>query len=198
VEELGLSNIINKPVRTLSLGQRMLGEISLALIHSPKILILDEPTIGLDILIKDKLEKFLTRLNQQKKTTIIMSSHDLYEISKLCNKLLVLNRGRVIYSGLQNDLLQTSEKELKIKIIHEKSNAEFNMEDTILRNSSDTSKEIIINLDSETSLKKVIDYVNTRYLIKNIEVKKPDLSEVIIRLLSKKEGEYGNRTILHN
>lgn len=127
-----------------------------------------------------------------------MSSHDLYEISKLCNKLLVLNRGRVIYSGLQNDLLQTSEKELKIKIIHEKSNAEFNMEDTILRNSSDTSKEIIINLDSETSLKKVIDYVNTRYLIKNIEVKKPDLSEVIIRLLSKKEGEYGNRTILHN
>lgn len=198
MEELGLSNIINKPVRTLSLGQRMLGEISLALIHSPKILILDEPTIGLDILIKDKLEKFLTRLNQQKKTTIIMSSHDLYEISKLCNKLLVLNRGRVIYSGLQNDLLQTSEKELKIKIIHEKSNAEFNMEDTILRNSSDTSKEIIINLDSETSLKKVIDYVNTRYLIKNIEVKKPDLSEVIIRLLSKKEGEYGNRTILHN
>lgn len=67
MEELGLSNIINKPVRTLSLGQRMLGEISLALIHSPKILILDEPTIGLDILIKDKLEKFLTRLNQQKK-----------------------------------------------------------------------------------------------------------------------------------
>lgn len=98
-EALGLNAFIDQPVRTLSLGQRMRGEIAAALIHSPAILFLDEPTIGLDVEAKQKVREFILRLNETHRTTVLLTSHDLDDVEKLCRRLVVINHGIVVEDG---------------------------------------------------------------------------------------------------
>lgn len=182
IEELELRNIINKPVRTLSLGQRILGEFAVTLIHSPKLIILDEPTIGLDILVKDRIGSFLTKLNRAENVTIIMSSHDLNEIEKLCDKLLVINSGKIIFDDKKDELIRTTKDKLEIKIQHELHKSEFKLMGAELIDSTDCSKSILIDLN-EISLNNAINELNNNLVIKNIDVDKPSLSEIIIRFL---------------
>lgn len=92
-------NFIDKPVRQLSLGQRMRAEIGLALIHNPDILFLDEPTIGLDVIAKDNVRGFLKQINTEKKVSILLTSHDLKDIEEVCPRLLIVNKGELIYDG---------------------------------------------------------------------------------------------------
>ncbi|NCN40647.1 ATP-binding cassette domain-containing protein [bacterium] len=86
-------------VRRLSLGERMKMEIIAAVLHEPKILILDEPTIGLDVLAKDVIRNFVLEYNKEEETSIILSSHDMEDISELCDKLIVINKGKLVYNG---------------------------------------------------------------------------------------------------
>jgi len=83
----------------LSLGQRMRAEIAISLLHEPDILFLDEPTIGLDILAKDRIREFLRTINQEKKVTIILTTHDMKDIEEICPRLLILNKGKLVYDG---------------------------------------------------------------------------------------------------
>ncbi|WP_422659653.1 ABC transporter ATP-binding protein [Paenibacillus sp. EC2-1] len=92
-------DFIDKPVRQLSLGQRMRAEIGLALIHNPDILFLDEPTIGLDVIAKDNVRGFLKQINTEKKVSILLTSHDLKDIEEVCPRLLIVNKGELIYDG---------------------------------------------------------------------------------------------------
>ncbi len=92
------------PVRQLSLGQRMRAELAMALLHEPEILFLDEPTIGLDVLAKDRIREFLRAVNREREVTIILTTHDLKDIEEICPRLMVINTGRVIYDGTVSDL----------------------------------------------------------------------------------------------
>lgn len=98
-EILGLKDFINQPVRQLSLGQRMRADIACAILHNPKILYLDEPTIGLDILVKQAVRKFVKEINEQKRTTIILTTHDMTDIEKLCSRVMVIDKGVIIHEG---------------------------------------------------------------------------------------------------
>ncbi|NDI35005.1 ABC transporter ATP-binding protein [Chengkuizengella sediminis] len=103
VERLQLSEILNRPVRKLSLGQRMRCELAASLLHNPSILFLDEPTIGLDIVVKTEIRKFLKDMNQKYETTILLTTHDLQDIEALCSRVIMLDQGHIIYDGsLQN------------------------------------------------------------------------------------------------
>lgn len=94
-----LSSFIERPVRHLSLGQRMRAEIAMALMHDPKILFLDEPTIGLDVVAKDVVRKFLSRVNRERGTTIILTTHDLQDIEEICPRLIMVDEGRLLFDG---------------------------------------------------------------------------------------------------
>jgi ABC-2 type transport system ATP-binding protein len=98
-ELLGLGDLLGHPVRQLSLGQRMRCELAMALLHEPEILFLDEPTIGLDIEAKDRIRDFLRTVNRERGTTIILTTHDLADIEEICPRIIVINRGRLIYDG---------------------------------------------------------------------------------------------------
>jgi ABC-2 type transport system ATP-binding protein len=98
-ELLDLDEFITTPVRQLSLGQRMRGELTAALLHDPEILFLDEPTIGLDVVSKARVRTFLADLNARRGTTVLLTTHDLADIERLCSRLLIIDRGRVIYDG---------------------------------------------------------------------------------------------------
>lgn len=96
---LALGDLVDIPVRQLSLGQRMRGEIAAAMIHSPDILFLDEPTIGLDIDAKQGIREFILEMNRRRGTTVILTSHDLEDVMKLCSRLIVINKGVIVEDG---------------------------------------------------------------------------------------------------
>jgi ABC-2 type transport system ATP-binding protein len=99
VERLQLGELLNRPVRKLSLGQRMRCELAASLLHNPQILFLDEPTIGLDIVVKTEIREFLKSMNQRFGTTILLTTHDLQDIEALCSRVIMLDDGRIIYDG---------------------------------------------------------------------------------------------------
>jgi ABC-2 type transport system ATP-binding protein len=104
VERLQLGDLLNRPVRKLSLGQRMRCELVASLLHHPAILFLDEPTIGLDIVVKTEIREFLKQLNRENGTTILLTTHDLQDIEALCSRVIMLDDGRIIYDGGLEDL----------------------------------------------------------------------------------------------
>ncbi|MBW5445663.1 ATP-binding cassette domain-containing protein [Cohnella sp. CFH 77786] len=104
VETLQLQELLNRPVRKLSLGQRMRCELVAALLHQPSILFLDEPTIGLDIVVKTEIREFLKKLNREHGTTILLTTHDLQDIEALCSRVIMLDDGRIIYDGGLDEL----------------------------------------------------------------------------------------------
>jgi len=99
VELLDMGDFLATPVRQLSLGQRMRGELVGALLHDPAILFLDEPTIGLDVVSKEAVRAFLARLNRERGTTMLLTTHDLVDVERLCDQLLIIDHGRVIEDG---------------------------------------------------------------------------------------------------
>ena len=96
---IGIGEFINRSVRQLSLGQRMRADFAASLLHSPKVLFLDEPTIGLDIIAKEKIREFILTLNRTNKVTVILTSHDVSDIEKLCHRTIVIDKGNIIYEG---------------------------------------------------------------------------------------------------
>jgi ABC-2 type transport system ATP-binding protein len=101
---LDLDSFLDTPVRQLSLGQRMRGELTAALLHGPKVLFLDEPTIGLDVLSKQAVRGFLTELGERGDTTVVLTTHDLADIEKLCRRLVVIDHGHVVHDGTLDEL----------------------------------------------------------------------------------------------
>jgi ABC-2 type transport system ATP-binding protein len=99
VRLLELQSLIDRPVRQLSLGQRMRCELVAALLHDPPIVYLDEPTIGLDVVAKEQIRQFILQLNQERGATVILTTHDLQDVEKLCRRVIIIDSGRVIYDG---------------------------------------------------------------------------------------------------
>jgi ABC-2 type transport system ATP-binding protein len=122
-----LNDFINTPVRSLSLGQRMICEIVASLIHEPDILFLDEPTIGLDPVIKEKIRVFIKRLNKEKKTTIFLTSHDVGDIEKLCKRVIIINDGKIV---LDDSMENLKYHYLNKKIVEAKMNTKINLNET--------------------------------------------------------------------
>lgn len=104
-EVLHINELINTPVRQLSLGQRMRGDLAAAMLHSPSVLFLDEPTIGLDVEAKYAIRKFIKDINRNKGTTIILTTHDLGDIEELCDRIIIINKGVIIEDGSLKELI---------------------------------------------------------------------------------------------
>ena len=115
---LDLSNILKMPVRQLSLGQRMRCEIAASLLHNPKILFLDEPTIGLDAVGKVAIRKFIKEINRKRKVTIILTSHDMSDIEALTNRVIVIGHGKKLYDGTLDDIKDKFSNNKKLEIIY--------------------------------------------------------------------------------
>lgn len=101
---LDLKDFINKPVRVLSLGQRMRADIAASILHKPKILYLDEPTIGLDVLVKEKVRNAIKLLNNKFSMTVVLTTHDLNDIEELCNRIIIIDKGSMLYDGNLTEL----------------------------------------------------------------------------------------------
>jgi ABC-2 type transport system ATP-binding protein len=118
-EVLNINDYLYTPVRKLSLGERMRCDLAAALLHNPPLLFLDEPTIGLDVVAKDRIRRFLHDVNRDFRTTILLTTHDLDDIEELCRRIMIIDHGRVLYDGqldrLKEQLLQTKQIKFVLK-----------------------------------------------------------------------------------
>jgi viologen exporter family transport system ATP-binding protein len=135
-ELLGLEQFINTPVRQLSLGQRMRGDIAAALLHDPEVLYLDEPTIGLDVVAKHRMRSFLRQLNQERGVTVLLTTHDMADVERLCSRLLIIDHGRLLYDG-------------SLEAMQEYADADGTLEDTMRQFYERTSSQLLAELESE-------------------------------------------------
>ena len=111
VDQLEMGDTLDTPVRQLSLGQRMRAEVAAALLHSPELVILDEPTIGLDVLSKQRLREFLRAERIERGTTLLLTTHDMGDVQRLCDRMVVIDGGRVAFDGTEADLVATTDAE---------------------------------------------------------------------------------------
>lgn len=154
-----LEKFINTPVRNLSLGQRIRCEIVASLIHEPKILFLDEPTIGLDPVVKENIRKLIKKMNKEYNTTIFLTSHDVGDIEKLCKRVIIINDGKII---LDDDMKNLKYHYLNKKIIEIKSKKKINIK-------SEEGIEVIKNNDFSLKLEIDSEKKNVMDIIKLIE-----------------------------
>ncbi|MDN4527597.1 ABC transporter ATP-binding protein [Fictibacillus fluitans] len=127
IKTLGIEPLLDKPVRKLSLGQRMRCELAAALIHNPPLLFLDEPTIGLDVLVKLRIREFLKEINAKYGTTILLTTHDLSDIEALCERVIMLDEGQIIYDGALRKLRENwgEGKQIQFAFAEEATHAEL-------------------------------------------------------------------------
>ena len=111
---LELNDFFDRPVRNLSLGQRMRADLGASLLHNPKVLYLDEPTIGLDLVVKDNIRSAIKEINEKYNTTVILTTHDIEDIEELCNRIIIIDNGKKIYDGSLKNLKNLYGKNKKV------------------------------------------------------------------------------------
>ena len=186
-----MKSFINTPVRNLSLGQRIRSEIVASLIHKPKILFLDEPTIGLDPVVKENIRKLIKKMNKEYNTTIFLTSHDVLDIEKLCKRVIIVNNGKIVMDDTMNNL-KYHYLNKKIVEVKSKEKIDFNDEDgiTILK-----EKETNLKLEIDTRKKnlsdvlKLIDPDN----IVDINISNTPLEEIISEIYKQNKNEVGSK-----
>jgi len=176
-EILELNDFLDTPVRQLSLGQRMRGDVAAALLHDPKLIFLDEPTIGIDILAKERLRKFIQEINSQKRTTVLLTTHDISDIERLCKRIMIINQGQVIYDGTLEELKQRFNAPRKLVVEFGREVPDFNLpgvEDTITTGTKKT-----FTFEHDISPSTLIAAINERYEIKDLTIEEPEIEAVI-------------------
>lgn len=128
---LDMESFINQPVRQLSLGQRMRGDIVASLLHSPEIVFFDEPTIGLDVVAKEKIREFIKYMNKTEQTTIIFTTHDMQDVEKVCERLIIIDLGKKIFDGSIEEIKQKYANSKSIEIQLEDGEKQIKMEPEI-------------------------------------------------------------------
>lgn len=183
-EVLELEPFIHSSVRTLSLGQRMRADLAAALLHNPKVLYLDEPTIGLDIVVKDRMRKAIREINQKYHTTVILTTHDLGDIEELCNRIIIIDAGKKIYDGSLSDLKKSygcncsvhfEVKEVpehdKIAALHEKLEIAINQ------------KKLSVNFNkTDFSVADVIAKIMAIAEVTDVQIKETELTDIVKKI----------------
>jgi ABC-2 type transport system ATP-binding protein len=184
IEELSsvfeLSEFINTPVRGLSLGQRIRCEIAASLIHEPEVIFLDEPTIGLDPIIKENVRKIIKRMNKEYKTTIFLTSHDIGDIEKLCKRIIIINNGKVV---LDDSMENIKYHYLNKKIIEVKMKEPVNLDDVEgIKILKDKGYNLKLEIDIEKkNISDVINLLDSQNII-DINISNIPLEEIITKI----------------
>jgi ABC-2 type transport system ATP-binding protein len=175
---LDMASYIDRPVRQLSLGQRMRAEIAMALLHDPKILFLDEPTIGLDVIAKDTVRKFLAEVSRERGTTIILTTHDLVDIEEICPRLIMVDDGKLLFDGELGHLRAALGSRRRLKLEFGTDPGSISLTTARLVADEGLAKHFLLESDA-TSILDVLTELGSGHDLKDISLEEPDIEEVI-------------------
>lgn len=183
---LELEKFLNSPVRTLSLGQRMRADLAASLLHNPKVLFLDEPTIGLDVLVKEHIITAIKEINQKYHTTVILTTHDMNDIVTLCNRVIIIDEGKILFDGAldevknrfgDNRTITMKAQSFDIKNFLKKYNVTADYTNGIVTITFDALKY---------NSQELLNYAFSLGEIKDIAIRENDISEVVKKIYEKK------------
>lgn len=177
---LELDDLLEKQVKNLSLGQKMRCEIAATFLHNPKIVYLDEPTIGLDVFVKENIRKFIKDINKENKTTVILTTHDLKDIEDVCDRIILLDKGQIIYDGEKQKFKDTYGKYTIAEfVINSKTEAiSNNINDFEIIN--ETSEQLKIKFKhNETTIVKIMNEIAEYCVIEDIHMKEAELEDIL-------------------
>jgi ABC-2 type transport system ATP-binding protein len=181
VEALELESILNSPVRQLSLGQRMRCEIAASLLHSPKILFLDEPTIGLDAVSKIAVRQFIKKINQEKGVTIILTTHDMSDIEALAERVILIGKGTLLYDGSLAELRKRFGTQKTITVEYQENPHPFHIPGTTMLSWS--PERAVLSVDTESILiSEVIAQLSNKVELIDVAIETRPIEEIIVEL----------------
>lgn len=179
IELLEMGEFLDRPVRQLSLGQKMRADLAVALLHDPKIVYLDEPTIGLDVIAKSRIRTFIREVNKEKRTTVLLTTHDMDDIEHICDRIVLINKGTVIFDGalkLFKSKYSTGHR-LSIQLADD---VPFVLEDdrlTVIREDG-PEKQISFRQD-QISVGEAVSLITRSYTITDLQLKEPNIEDII-------------------
>lgn len=186
---LDLEEFFTRPVRNLSLGQRMRADLGAALLHNPKVLYLDEPTIGLDLVVKDHIRDAIREINQKYQTTVVLTTHDIGDIEELCNRIIIIDGGKKIYDGSLDDLKDQFGKMRKVtmEVRNPAEAAELNLakelgvsQELCKVDADEENSSIIVSFDKhKIQVSDVIAQFMKKTEVKDIKIQETELSEIV-------------------
>jgi ABC-2 type transport system ATP-binding protein len=180
-EALELDPFLRTPVRQLSLGQRIRGELASAMLHEPEILFLDEPTIGLDVVAKQRVREFLLRANRERGVTVMLTTHDLADIERLCSRILIIDHGRLIYDGEVNALKERYGPERVLVVDLEEPQPPLQVEGgRVIK--VEGPRQWIAFERAHTSAAQLAAAVATRASVRDLTVEEPEIDDVVRRI----------------
>jgi len=184
---LNLSEFINNTVRTLSLGQRMRADLGAALLHNPKVLYLDEPTIGLDVVVKDNIRLAIKEINKEFNTTVVLTTHDLGDIEELCTRIIIIDDGKKIYDGDLKSIRDTYGymRSIDIEVKNAEQiqaldfNANFNLPAEDLTVQIDGNSLNVVFNRNKISASEIASLVMANAMVRDMSIKDTDISEIV-------------------
>ncbi|AZS16346.1 ABC transporter ATP-binding protein [Paenibacillus lutimineralis] len=183
---LSIGEFIHKPVRQLSLGQRMRADFAASLLHNPNILFLDEPTIGLDIVVKEKIRHFIKTINEERGVTVILTTHDMGDIERLCKRTIVIDKGKKIYDGNVQEM-KTHFGKRRI-LVMELSESFKGIEMNGVTLEQEEGLTVTLSFDKElVSPAQIIAEFMKNYEIRDLTIQEPQIQD-IVKLIY--EGQY--------
>ncbi|MGZ2356081.1 ATP-binding cassette domain-containing protein [Streptomyces sp. 372A] len=186
VELLDLGELLDVPVRQLSLGQRMRGDIAAALLHDPEVLYLDEPTIGLDVVSKAKVRQFLRDLNAERGTTVLLTTHDLTDIEQLCSRVMVIDHGRLMYDGALAGLHEVGESERTLVVDLERELPSIRLEsEPAVRTVKVEGPRQWLAFPASASAAPLVARIAAEYPLADLSVREPDIEAVIAKMYAR-------------
>ena len=185
-EMLDMSDFLKQPVRQLSLGQKMRADIAAALLHSPEIVFFDEPTIGVDVVGKDSIRNFIRDLNAEDKVTMIFTTHDMQDIEKTCNHLIIINKGSKIYDGTLEGVrkLHGSSRQLDVFFMNDE---EVRPIPGVEIEEVDKRHSQLIFDGKRVHINDLMSHLLSTYNVKDINIAEPDIESIIRKIYSREK-----------
>lgn len=186
---LGISDFFSQPVRNLSLGQRMRADLGAALLHNPPVLYLDEPTIGLDLVVKDNIRAAIKEINEKYQTTVVLTTHDIEDIEELCSRILIIDKGKLIYDGSLEDLKEKygTMRKVVMEVADVKNARKIRLEDLLSVSAKDyaivtdpDTNSITVTFDkNKMQVSDVIEQMMKHAQVKDIKIQETELAEIV-------------------
>jgi ABC-2 type transport system ATP-binding protein len=183
---LDLSSLLSTPVRQLSLGQRMRCEIAASLLHDPKILFLDEPTIGLDAVSKIAVRNFIKTINNEKKVTVILTTHDMHDIEALAERIILIGKGKILLDGTLTELKSRFATHKTLTVDFTESSEDINIDGTTILSKS--KERLVLSVDlARIKVSDVIGLLSDKLDILDLSVDSRPIEEIIVDLYKEYE-----------
>jgi ABC-2 type transport system ATP-binding protein len=183
---LDLERLLATPVRQLSLGQRMRCEIAASMLHSPRVLFLDEPTIGLDAVAKLAVRDFVRTLNRERGVTVILTTHDMHDVEALAERVIVIGNGQILADGTLTSLRQNVLGERRLRVQFAEEVSDLSIPGTSVRQRSGRSVELSFD-PRQTPAHSLIAAIAARYNVEDVHVDEPPIDEVVARFYARHE-----------